>query len=64
MSSIAWCEKCRTESEVYDTRKTPLGVHRRRKCPACGLRWTTLEIKDADAKKFFAMKKVWKDETS
>jgi transcriptional regulator NrdR family protein len=60
---IAWCAKCKAESEIYDTRKTGLGVKRRRRCVACGERWTTIEINAADAKKFFALSKVWKDET-
>jgi len=38
------CGSCGTETVVQETRSTEHHVRRRRACPACGLRVTTVEI--------------------
>lgn len=36
---------CRSENvSVYDSRPVPQGTRRRRRCNACGWRWTTFEV--------------------
>lgn len=41
------CPKCRTRSNVVDSRLVRGAVKRRRECPSCGCRWTTHETADA-----------------
>lgn len=44
------CPKCQDDmTDVIDSRKKPLGVHRRRECLVCGYRYSTIEI---DVKRF------------
>ena len=38
------CPECKADSEVSETRERPYGIRRRRKCKACGHRWSTVEI--------------------
>ena len=39
------CPACETDTRyVLETRDTQEGYRRRRVCPACGFRWTTIEI--------------------
>jgi len=41
------CLKCGTKTAVYDTRLTDTGdLRRKRKCPACNYRYTTIEMLD------------------
>ncbi len=40
---------CDQRSVVTDTRETAGSIRRRRKCPVCGKRWTTLEVMAVDA---------------
>ena len=41
------CLKCGTKTSVYDTRLTDTGdLRRRRKCPACNYRYSTIEMLD------------------
>lgn len=42
------CPKCRSKSFVLETRSSNDMVRRRRECPACDHRWTTLEAFDTD----------------
>lgn len=43
------CPKCTSDdSLVIESRKSPLGIRRRRDCQDCGHRWTTVEINRAD----------------
>lgn len=42
------CPKCKSESDVKDTRDREHGyIWRRRKCKACGYRWGTIEISNS-----------------
>jgi len=43
------CTRCGTHTQVIDTRATMYGTRRRRRCPACGFRFTTYERSDAPA---------------
>lgn len=62
MSSPAQC-RCGGDSNVIDSRHTDKAIRRRRKCVACGLRWTTLEVTEgsllleASTKRFARFKK-------
>lgn len=41
------CLKCGTKTLVYDTRLTDTGdLRRKRKCPACNYRYSTIEMLD------------------
>ena len=40
------CKSCRVETKVVDSRKKSDGVWRRRECPACKVRFNTLEMMD------------------
>lgn len=41
------CPECgSTDSAVIDSRPTPLGIRRRRRCTPCDARYSTLEIAD------------------
>ena len=43
--SIRNCPKCGVETFVIDSRPDPNGgIRRRRKCEACGYRYSTIEI--------------------
>ena len=43
------CPQCQaTKSEVTDSRPNRAGLRRRRKCVACGHRWTTYEMTIAE----------------
>jgi transcriptional regulator NrdR family protein len=35
---------CGGDSGIVETRKTPNGLRRRRRCVDCGARWTTYEV--------------------
>jgi hypothetical protein len=39
------CDKCGGESEVIDSREIYGTKRRRRQCKACGLRWSTYEVR-------------------
>lgn len=43
------CLECYGATKVIRTRMSPDKVYRRRKCPACGYRFTTLEVLDLNA---------------
>lgn len=46
MFNVRTCLKCGADSYVMDTRITPSGhIRRRRECPFCKKRWTTIEIR-------------------
>ena len=38
------CPKCQSETRVIDSRSTPKGTRRRRKCDKCGHKNTTYEV--------------------
>ena len=38
---------CGGRSEVTETRAMPYGIRRRRRCPKCDTRWTTVEVDGA-----------------
>lgn len=40
---MAKCD-CEKHSSVIDSRPSPYGIRRRRKCTKCGKRWTTIEM--------------------
>ena len=42
------CKSCRVETKVVDSRKKSDGVWRRRECPACKTRFSTLEVVNTD----------------
>lgn len=43
------CPSCTAEvSLVIESRKSPLGIRRRRDCQNCGHRWSTVEINRSD----------------
>jgi hypothetical protein len=42
------CAHCGAATDVADTRTRQYGVYRRRKCPNCGFRFSTLEIRLAE----------------
>lgn len=44
MSDIRMCTRCGAQSDVIDSRPRQLGFHRRRECPSCNRRWSTMEI--------------------
>jgi transcriptional regulator NrdR family protein len=47
MMDVAHCEKCGSDSGVYDSRMSPKGfIRRMRKCVSCGFRWTTYEVRE------------------
>jgi len=48
MADAKWCEKCETDSHVYDVRDNGARVMRRRECLNCGRRWKTYEINADD----------------
>ena len=37
------CTACATETTVLSTRSQETGIYRRRECPACGARFSTME---------------------
>lgn len=43
--SVKYCPKCGADSYVINTRADESGrIRRRRECPFCGERWSTIEI--------------------
>lgn len=38
------CPYCGTESLIFDSRPMTYGIYRRRECPKCKYRFTTVEI--------------------
>ncbi|MGW5957090.1 NrdR family transcriptional regulator [Methylorubrum thiocyanatum] len=43
------CPKCDADDDlVIESRKSPLGIRRRRDCQCCGHRWTTVEVNRSD----------------
>lgn len=42
-TQAARCRQCGAGSHVIDTKETNRHIRRRRKCGACGWRWTTRE---------------------
>ena len=46
--SVALCNVCGTKSETTDSRERRDGYRRRRRCPTCGRKWTTIEVRVDD----------------
>lgn len=38
------CTSCQSDTMVLDSRKRDDGIYRRRSCPSCGTRFSTMEI--------------------
>ena len=44
--NVRKCPTCGVEAYVIDTREQPDGtIRRRRECPQCGERWSTVELR-------------------
>lgn len=51
IDKVKWCRQCgHKDSIVSDVRSQEGGIVRRRKCPACGFRWSTIELDFWEAK--------------
>jgi transcriptional regulator NrdR family protein len=47
MTATGECSKCRSPSSVINSRPVAAYIMRRRECPRCGNRWSTIEIREA-----------------